>query len=246
LDAIESAHEPEVLQDSLGPSEPQILLIEDAGPRRNALVGGLLAAGYRIEVADGETEAFEQLGTVEPDLVLLDLAVNNNSGVTVCTRIHKGSSVPIVLLAPPGADTEILLGLEMGASDFLTRPINLGTLVGRLAAMLEQHPPAERVTEITAGPITVRPGRRAVSVRGKNTYFAKLEYDLLLALLARPGHIRTHQELLDQVWQGRARDTKSLNVHIRRLRHKIEVDPADPKIVITARGIGYYFDPEGN
>jgi DNA-binding response OmpR family regulator len=243
----ESVCDPKLLPESTDPLGPKILLIEDLGPKRNALVGGLSAAGFNTTTANDELDAIEQFRVSQPDLVLLDLSVHHSSGLSACQKLREVSSVPILLLASADASAEVLFGLEMGASDFVTRPFDLGALVRHISELVRQDPPAETSTEtITVGPLTIRPGRRAVAVRGDEVHFARLEYDLLLALVVRPGQIRTQDELLYQIWGGRARDAKTLNVHIRRLRKKIEIDQANPKIIINARGIGYYLDPEAS
>ena len=227
---------------------PRILLVEDPGPMRNALADALRAKGYGIECAGSEGEAVDWLITWNPELVLLDLSVHDGLGMTICRRVHVQSDVPIVLVAAPGCEAQVLMGLEIGATDYMVRPLDLDAVALRIGTAMAQtvrHTVPNTERALVAGPLTINVATRTIVVRGQDVHFPRKEYDLLLSLVTQRGHIRTRRELFDELWDRGPEDPKTLDAHIQRIRKKIELDRSHPRHVITVRGIGYYFDPHG-
>jgi two-component system response regulator RegX3 len=224
----------------------RILLVEDPCPMRNALADAIGAEGFHVNAAAEESDVLATLSSWSPNLVLLDLSVDEARGLSICRRVREESSAPIVVMASPGEEARVVLALELGATDYLTRPLDFDSLLARMRTALTRATGFGDIRDgiLEVGPIVLHLARREVSVRGQMTPFRKLEYDLLLALVLQPGHIRTRAELLDRVWGRRLADTKTLDAHMRRLRIKIEPDHSHPRHIITVRGVGYYFDPQ--
>jgi two-component system response regulator RegX3 len=230
-------------------AERQVLLVEDRGPLRDALVGALRAEGYTTQTAANAKETLERLQSWRPALLLIDLLVHDETGLEICRQVSGMVSAPIIVLAPVDAAAHLLEALHSGAVDYATRPLDGRALITRIRTTLARSSPtdgsdADAIIEV--GPLTIEPSRRRVSVRGMPVHFAKMEYEVLLALALRPGEIRTGGELLDQVWAGRRfEDPRTLSTHIRRIRKKLEIDPGHPEHLLTVRGIGYYFSVDG-
>ncbi len=222
----------------------RLLLVEDRGPLHDALVGTLHGDGYDVITASTVPETLRQLRLGRPDLALIDLLIDDGSGMEVYRHVAGLTAVPIIALAPVEAEAEVLQALQFGAVDYATRPLDGRALISRIRIVLARFAgPTESQSDqvIAIGPLTIEPSRRQVSVRGVSVYLAKLEYDVLLALAHRPGEILTRRQLLDEIWAGRnLEDSSTLDVHIRRIRRKIELDPGHPELLVTARGVGYY------
>lgn len=230
-------------------TERRVLLVEDRGPLRDALVGALRVEGYDTRTTTSGTAALRQLHSWLPDLVLIDLLVHNGTGLEVCRQVAGLVPSPIIVLAPVDATAQLLEALDSGAVDYATRPLDGRALITRIRTTLERssqmgEPFVDEIVDV--GPLTIELSRRRVSVRGRPVHFAKMEYEVLLALALRPGEIRTGDELLEEIWAGRSfEDPRTLSTHIRRIRKKLETDPGNPEHLVTVRGIGYYFNPNG-
>jgi two-component system response regulator RegX3 len=189
------------------------------------------------------------MGSWRPDLLLIDLLVHSGKGLDVCRQVSGTATSPVVVLAPVEATDDLLDALNFGATDYATRPLDGRALITRIHTTLARFSPPNKpfVDEIVeVGPLTIELSRRRVFVRGTQVHFAKMEYDVLVALAVRPGEIRTGDELLEEIWAGRSfEDPRTLSTHIRRIRKKLEIRPSDPEHLLTVRGIGYYFDAEG-
>ncbi len=210
----------------------------------DALVGTLHGEGYEVITTGNVPETLHELRVRRPDLALIDLMIGDGSGMEIYRQVSRRVPIPVIALAPVDAEAEVLTALESGAVDYATRPLDRRGLVSRIRIVLARFPPKNESPSdavIAVGPLTIELARRQVSVRGVSVYFAKMEYDLLLALARCPGEILTRRQLFDEIWAGRSiEDSSTLDVHIRRIRRKIELDPGHPELLVTARGVGYY------
>jgi two-component system, OmpR family, response regulator RegX3 len=239
----------------------RVLVVEDEESYREALEIGLRSEGYEVELAVDGPDGLRSFSEHAPDIVLLDLMLPGMPGTEVCRRMRALAPVPVIMVTALGSEVDVVLGLELGASDYVTKPFRLRELVARMQAVLRRSPtspsrtvlpgeitpvPASRREAIQAGPVRVDLGQRYVSVNGRAVYLSRLEFDLLAVLLSPPGQVRTREELIDQLWAGRElTDTRTLDTHIRRLRVKLEEEPARPLYLLTVRGVGFRFDPDG-
>ena len=244
-----------------GPAEgrPRILVVEDEESYREALQAGLRNEGFVVELAADGLEGLRLFATHPPDLVLLDVMLPGLSGTEVCRRMKALSPVPVIMVTALDAEVDIVLGLELGAADYVTKPYRLRELVARIQAVLRrvQPPPiptprrpsvpaTASVEIVVAGPVRVDFARREVRAGERAVHLSRREFDLLSLLLSPPGQVRTRDELIDRLWSGRdLTDTRTLDTHIRRLRVKLERDPADPQFLVTVRGVGFRFDADG-
>jgi two-component system, OmpR family, response regulator RegX3 len=233
-------------------------VVEDEESYREALQAGLRGEGYDIELAVDGPDGLRRYAQRTPDIVLLDLLLPGMSGTEVCRRMRSMAPVPVIMVTALGSEVDVVLGLELGAADYVTKPFRLRELIARMQAVLRRAPAAadrllsspagavSRSEAIEAGPVRLDPGRRFVSVNGRAVYLSRLEFDLLAVLLSPPGQVRTREELIDQLWAGRElSDTRTLDTHVRRLRVKLEDEPARPNYLLTVRGVGFRFDPDG-
>jgi two-component system, OmpR family, response regulator RegX3 len=227
----------------------RVLLVEEKGPLRDALVGALQAEGYDTRTATSVKETLHQLQSWYPELLLIDLLAHEGSGLDICRQVAGLLPAPIIVLAPVDATIQLLEALESGATDYATRPLDGRALMTRIHTTLARSlqidmPTVDETVEV--GPLIIEPSRRRVFVRGTEVHFAKMEYAVLLALALRPGEIRTNSELLDEIWAGRRfEDPRTLSTHIRRIRKKLESDPGHPQHLLTVRGVGFYFNADG-
>lgn len=239
-------------------SARRILVVEDEESYREALQAGLRKEGYEIELAADGLEGLRRFTEHPPDLVLLDLMLPGMSGTEVCRRMREIAPVPVIMVSALDSEVDVVLGLELGAADYVTKPYHLRELIARIQAVLRRvsppptlvgvtnGSPAPTHDAVTAGPIRVDFARREVSSAGRTVHLSRREFDLLALLLSPPGQVRTRDELIDQLWSGRdLADTRTLDTHIRRLRVKLEADPADPHYLVTVRGVGFRFDTDG-
>ncbi|MHB8681701.1 MAG: response regulator [Acidimicrobiales bacterium] len=241
------------------PERPvRILVVEDEESYREALQAGLSKEGFEVElVADG-LEGLRRFTASPPDLVLLDLMLPGMSGTEVCRRMRQIADVPVIMVTALDAEVDVVLGLELGAADYVTKPYRLRELTARIQAVLRRLAPAElpeapraksgaaTADLVVAGPVTIDFARREVTCNGELVHLSRREFDLLALLLSPPGQVRTRDELIDRLWSGLdLSDTRTLDTHIRRLRVKLERDPADPEYLVTVRGVGFRFDAEG-
>ncbi len=234
----------------------KVLLVEDEESFVDALTIGLANEGFDVTVARDGTEALTLFEKSKPDLILLDLMLPKLSGIDVCRSIRAHSSVPIIMVTAKGTEIDTVVALEVGADDYVTKPYRLRELVARMRAVLRRSPGTSRgsapadndapevLSTFEAGEVTVDLDRRRVFVRGDEVHLRRKEFDLLKLLVENAGRVLTRDVLIDRVWGADyIGDTKTLDVHIKRLRSRVELDPAKPGLITTIRGVGYRFDP---
>ena len=224
-----------------------ILVVEDEESFVEALTVGLKREGFRVRVARDGREALELFDLVQPDLVLLDVMLPLISGVDVCREIRSHSRVPIIMVTAKTSEIDTVVGLEIGADDYVSKPYRLRELVARMRAALRRAPPPSPATAspgtLEVGEVCLDPERHEVFVRGEPVTLPLKEFELLAVLLENAGRVLTRDVLIDRVWGADyVGDTKTLDVHIKRLRAKVEVDPSKPRNIVTIRGLGYKFD----
>jgi two-component system, OmpR family, response regulator RegX3 len=228
-------------------SQPTVLVVEDEPSFVEALQIGLAREGFRVEVATDGVEALERFDLVNPDVVLLDVMLPRVSGIDVCRRLRLRSNVPIIMVSAKGGEIDTVVGLEVGADDYITKPYRIRELVARVRAVLRRSP-ADRAVELSTGSIQVGdvvldPDEHSVTVAGAAVTMPLKEFELLHLLLANAGRVLPRETLIDRVWgNDYVGDTKTLDVHIKRLRAKVEPDPATPRRIVTIRGLGYKYE----
>jgi len=221
-----------------------ILVVEDETSYQEALNVGLTVEGFVVVAAHNLAEARTLLASSNPDLVLLDVMLPDGSGIDFCREVHDNSTVPVIMVTARTSEVDVVLGLEIGAADYVTKPYRLRELVARIRAVL-RRPTTEVNTEefISFGSLRMDLLRRAVSRDGKDIELSRKEFDLLALLASRLGQVVTREHCLDTLWWGlELSDTRTLDTHIKRLRQKIEVDPANPQHLVTIRGVGFRLD----
>jgi two-component system response regulator RegX3 len=238
--------------DSVDGSRINVLLAEDEESFVDALAIGLSREGFDVSIARDGNEALEMFDRIGPDLVLLDIMLPKLSGIDVCRAIRSRSSVPIIMVTAKGTEIDTVVGLEMGADDYVTKPYRLRELVARMHAVLRRAPrpgPDSDVTYVVdsgardVGEVRVDSDRHRVFVRGQEVHLRRKEFELLALLIENPGRVLTRDTLIDRVWgTDYVGDTKTLDVHIKRLRTHVERDPSAPSIITTVRGVGYRFE----
>jgi len=225
-----------------------VLLVEDEHSFVEALTVGLKREGFRVQVARDGAEALDLFDAVRPDLVLLDVMLPKVSGIDVCRELRRRSQVPIIMVTAKGSEIDTVVGLEVGADDYVTKPYRLRELVARMRAVLRRRsndvattPSSGEALEI--GDVRLDPERHEVEVRGLPVRLPLKEFELLEILLANAGRVLPRETLIDRVWGADyVGDTKTLDVHIKRLRTKVEDDPSTPSRIVTIRGLGYKYD----
>ncbi len=226
----------------------RVLVVEDEQSYSDALSYTLRREGFEVAVTASGTEALESFDHAGADLVLLDLMLPGLPGTEVCRMLRQRSSVPVVMLTAKDSEVDKVVGLELGADDYVTKPFSSRELIARIRAVLrrggeaEESPPAV----LEAGPVRMDVERHTVSVRSEGVQLPLKEFELLEVLLRNAGRVLTRMQLIDRVWGADyVGDTKTLDVHVKRLRAKVEKDPTDPRHIATVRGLGYKFEPEG-
>jgi two-component system response regulator RegX3 len=222
----------------------KILIVEDEESFSEALSFMLKREGYEVEVAPDGNKAVELFERNGADLLLLDLMLPGLSGTEVCKHIRAKSSVPIIMLSAKDGEIDKVLGLELGADDYVTKPFSSRELLARVKAVLRRHGEVEDLlpTTVEEGPVRIDLDRHVVSVRGEQITMPLKEFDLLEFLVRNAGRVMTRNQLIDRIWGADyVGDTKTLDVHIKRLRAKVEVDPANPVHLLTVRGLGYRY-----
>jgi two-component system response regulator RegX3 len=226
--------------------ETTVLVVEDEESFVDALAVGLTREGFRVKIARDGAEALALFDTVDPDLVLLDVLLPRVSGLDVCREIRRRSRVPIIMVSAKTSEIDTVVGLEVGADDYVPKPYRLRELVARMRAALRRAPKLDATPEpstLEVGDVHLDSERHEVLVRGEQVNLPLKEFELLELLLENAGRVLTRDTLIDRVWgPGYVGDTKTLDVHVKRLRAKIEDDPAVPKRIVTIRGLGYKFD----
>ncbi|PZQ90625.1 MAG: DNA-binding response regulator [Leifsonia xyli] len=224
----------------------RILIVEDEPSLAEPLAFLLGREGYETAIAGDGRAALAEFDRNDADLVLLDLMLPGLSGTEVCRELRSRSSVPIIMLTAKDSEVDIVVGLELGADDYVTKPYSSRELLARIRAVLRrrveiEEDPAESVLE--AGLVRMDVERHAVSVGGKEVAMPLKEFELLEFLLRNAGRVLTRGQLIDRIWgSDYFGDTKTLDVHIKRIRAKIEPDPANPRLLVTVRGLGYRFE----
>jgi two-component system, OmpR family, response regulator RegX3 len=233
-------------------TEATLLLVEDEESFIDALTVGLTREGFQVVVARDGAEALACFDEVAPDLVLLDVMLPKMSGLDVCRALRKKSNVPIIMVTARAGEIDTVVALEVGADDYVTKPYRLRELVARMRAVLRRGGRDEGsavdvsavVVRSGAGDVEVDVERHEVTVRGQLVQLPLKEFDLLELLVANGGRVLTRDVILDRVWgSDYYGDTKTLDVHIKRLRQRIEPDPANPERIVTIRGLGYKYMP---
>ncbi|MEO8264887.1 MAG: response regulator transcription factor [Ilumatobacteraceae bacterium] len=230
-------------------TQPVVLVVEDEPSFVEALTIGLTREGFRVvSVGDG-FEAVQRFDDVQPDIVLLDVMLPRLSGIDVCRQLRKRSHVPIIMVTAKGAEIDTVVGLEVGADDYITKPYRMREVVARMRAVLRRSPGDGSVASelspgsVSVGDVVLDPDEHRVTIDGEDVSLPLKEFELLHLLLANAGRVLPRETLIDRVWGGDyVGDTKTLDVHIKRLRAKVEPDPANPTRIITYRGLGYKFD----
>jgi DNA-binding response OmpR family regulator len=229
------------------PDEATILLVDDEESIQRLLAYPLEREGYRVvQARDGE-EALVRFGQQPVDLVLLDVMLPRLDGLEVCRRLRTTSAVPIIMLTARDDEVDKVLGLELGADDYITKPFSIRELRSRIRAVLrraslttEQRASGEEVIAVDS--LQIDPVKRTVTVGGDPVQLTYVEFELLRTLANHPGRVYTRQTLLEAVWGDSAyREPRTIDVHIRHLREKIESDPGEPEYIFTVRGVGYRF-----
>jgi two-component system response regulator RegX3 len=223
----------------------RILVVEDEDSFSDPLSYLLRREGYDVAVADDGTAALDEFDRNGADLVLLDLMLPGLSGIDVCRTLRQRSSVPVIMLTAKDSEIDKVVGLEIGADDYVTKPYSSRELLARVKAVLRRLAEPEDLlpSTIEAGPVRMDVERHTVTVNGKPTALPLKEFELLEMLLRNAGRVLTRMQLIDRVWgSDYVGDTKTLDVHIKRLRAKIEPDPAQPVHIVTVRGLGYKFE----
>jgi len=232
------------------PEEPTVLVVEDEESFVEGLAIGLKREGFRVDVARDGAEALERFDEVKPDVVLLDLWLPKKSGIDVCREIRAKSQVPIIMVTAKSSETDTVLGLEVGADDYVTKPFRLRELVARMRAVMRRSsaPEAEAPDTETFDfdGLSLDPERHEFRRDGRLVPLPLKEFELLELLMANAGRVLTRETLIDRIWGADyVGDTKTLDVHIKRLRAKVEDDPSRPERITTVRGLGYKFVPPG-
>jgi two-component system response regulator RegX3 len=221
----------------------KILIVEDESSFSEALSFLLGKEGYEVAVAATGTDAIKQFSENGADLVLLDLMIPEISGVEVCKTIRTSSQVPIIMLTAKDSEIDKVVGLELGADDYVTKPYSSRELIARIKAVLRRGPSEDVAPEngiLTVAGIRLDVGKHQVTVNGTLISLPLKEFELLEFLMRNSGRVLTRTQLIDRIWGGDYYgDTKTLDVHIKRLRSKIEADPANPVLIQTIRGLGY-------
>ncbi|WP_017609294.1 response regulator transcription factor [Nocardiopsis xinjiangensis] len=224
----------------------RVLVVEDEESYSDALSYMLRKEGFEVAVAPTGNAALETFDRTGADLVLLDLMLPGLSGTEVCRALRQKSNVPVIMLTAKDSEIDKVVGLELGADDYVTKPFSSRELVARIRAVLrrrgEEEAPLPAALE--AGPVRMDVERHVVTVRGEDLQLPLKEFELLEVLLRNAGRVLTRMQLIDRVWGADyVGDTKTLDVHVKRLRAKIEGDPSHPRYIVTVRGLGYKFEP---
>ncbi|HVL90425.1 MAG TPA: response regulator transcription factor [Actinomycetota bacterium] len=223
----------------------KILLVEDEETLREAVRYGLEREGFRVSLARDGKEALEKFRGGGADVILLDLMLPEVSGLDVCKAIRARSPVPIIILTAKDSEADKVLGLELGADDYVTKPFSMRELIARVRAVSRRGsvPVSPGAVALKIGGVTLDPDAHEVRVDGAGLELPPKEFELLHSLMSRAGRLVTRQTLIDEVWGPEyVGDTRTLDVHVKRLRQKIESDPRSPRYIKTVRGLGYKFE----
>jgi DNA-binding response OmpR family regulator len=228
------------------PDSSTILLVDDEDSVQKLLTYPLERDGFRVVSARDGEEALQRFASERVDLVVLDIMLPKLDGLEVCKRLRAESSVPIIMLTARDDEFDTVLGLELGADDYITKPFSIREFRSRVRALLRRAGTAQRVLEtgevLEAGPLRIDPDRRTAQLDGNAIELTYVEFELLRTLAASPGRVFSRRALLEAVWGDAAyREPRTIDVHVRHLREKLERDPSDPDLILTVRGAGYRF-----
>jgi two-component system response regulator RegX3 len=228
---------------------PRVMLVEDEEAFIEALQVGLAREGFEVIVARDGAEALSKFDEVDPDIMLLDVMLPKVSGTDVCREVRKKSQVPIIIVSAKGSEVDAVVGLEVGADDYIVKPYRLRELVARMRAVMRRSTLTQTEIDdvgfgaIRVGDVSIDPERHVVTIRDEVVKLPLKEFELLYVLMANAGKVMTRENLIDRVWgSDYFGDTKTLDVHIKRLRSKVESDPANPVNIVTIRGLGYKYE----
>jgi DNA-binding response OmpR family regulator len=228
------------------PTGPARILVVDDDPTVAEVVAGyLVRAGHVVDRADDGPAALGRAAAHRPDLVVLDLMLPGMDGFEVCRRLRGAGPVPVIMLTARGDEDDRILGLEVGADDYVTKPFSPRELVLRVESVLRRTRPAAAPRPPSAAGLTVDPTARRATKDGAELALTLREFDLLAFFLRHPGQAFSREELMREVWGWDFGDLSTVTVHVRRLRGKVEEDPARPRLIQTVWGVGYRFDPAG-
>jgi len=228
-----------------GPEVTRVLVVEDEDSFSDAISYLLRKEGFEVAVCSTGPDALDTFDRTGADLVLLDLMLPGLPGSEVCRSLREKSNVPVIMLTAKDSEIDKVVGLELGADDYVTKPFSSRELVARMRAVLRRRGEPEDATEaaLESGPVRMDVERHVVTVRGGTVQLPLKEFELLQVLLRNADRVLTRMQLIDRVWGADyVGDTKTLDVHIKRLRAKIELDPARPRHIVTVRGLGYKFE----
>jgi two-component system response regulator RegX3 len=231
---------------------PCILVVDDEPSYLDALTVALQREGFHVETAADGNEALARFEAVQPALVLLDVMLPKISGIDVCRELRARSRVPIIMVTARNSEIDAVVGLEVGADDYVTKPFRLRELMARVRALIRRVPPSvqdgvDDLDVIEVGDVCLDAARHAVYVNGDPVGLPLKEFELLELLMANAGRVLTRDVLMDRIWgPNYFGDTKTLDVHVKRVRSKIESDPTNPSRIVTVRGVGYRYErPQG-
>ena len=231
---------------------PTVLIIDDDPASRDSIAATLSVEGFDVVAAADEHEGAALVLSAHPSLVLLDMQLADSYGLAVFRRISElAPGLPVIMVTARGDELDAVLSLEAGAADHITKPARPRELTARIRAVLRrvgQQPPAEVFAGPSGtyafGPVAIDASLREVTVRGRLVEMSRKEFDLLALLVSEAGHVVTRRQCMDRIWRDRKRgDSRTLDTHVKRLRKKVELEPADPQHIVTVRGIGYRFKP---
>ena len=228
-------------------ASPRILIADDEPSLRDSVSYALEQEGFQVTKAFDGDDAEQKIGDEEPgyDLLILDIMMPGRSGLDLCRDIRNRSPIPIILLTAKDAEVDKVVGLEVGADDYVTKPFSVRELIGRVRAQLrrrelDRSSSADAGQMIDAGSVRIDLARHLVTVRGEPVNLTRSEFQVLRLLADRPGQVFSRKEIMEELWQAEFRgDVRACDVHISNLRQKVERDPQDPELVLTVRGVGY-------
>ncbi len=229
-------------------SSGRILIADDEPSVRDSVGYALTQEGFEVSAAVDGDEATEMLGQGIPyDLLILDVMMPGPSGLEICRDVRSRSAVPIIVLTAKDAEVDKVVGLEVGADDYVTKPFSVRELLGRVRAQLRRREldrsPLAQAVQIESGPVAIDLVRHVVTVRGEPINLTRSEFQLLRLLVGHPGEVFPRRKIMEELWQTEFDgDERACDVHISNLRQKVERDPQKPELVLTVRGIGYKFD----
>jgi len=236
---------PAVASDTRSRSHELVLVVDDEESYRDALTIGLSQEGFDVVVAADGAEARAAVRRDRPDLVLLDVMLPDISGIELCREIRAERDVPVIMVTARDGEVDVVLALELGAADYVAKPYRLRELVARMRAVLRRRRDTLLDDQVvSAGGVRLDLARHDASVDGSLLELSRKEFELLALLISKAGQVVTREECIDTLWWGQdLADTRTLDTHVKRIRRKIEKDPASPVHLVTVRGIGFRFDP---